>query len=297
MVQLCRAWINEPAEDVLHDILNEGDMADAYIDLAQLALEAGDWLKAAQITTCLPEPETSSDLYADLLKDLNFMSWWHPVEQKTKFKADMPQLASSVPLVTDDNLMEGGTDPVRLDEERITRSAVNYDLVTATEDRKRWNSYRTGAVFIDSSAEGPNGYNDKRQDLRQSRWMTAANELLTKANTHRKVLRNRDVPSKVKVKLDPRDEPMLGELRDLQTRKLTNAAGYPKTVRCRVVRVVDQGSHFEAELRTTTFNKRYGFIAPAGQANYGAASDAEKVYAYISGGATMSDGTSAYLIS
>lgn len=297
-VQLCRAWIDVPAATVLKEIINEGGLVDAYIDLVQLAAEADDWLKGvANITACISDPETASELFADLLKDVNLMSWWHPVEQKVKFKADMPALASSVPELTDNTLMLRATVAERLDAERITRAAINYDLVSTTEDRKRWVNYRTAQIFIDQAAEGPNGYNDVRQDLRQSRWLTEPNELLAKANTHRKVLRYRDTPSKIRVQLDPRDEVQLGDLRDLTTRKLTDAAGNPKTVRCRVVRVVDHGGHFEADLRTTTFNKRYGFIAPAGQANYGAASDAEKVYAYISNGAAMSDGTSAYLIS
>jgi len=132
-VQLCRAWINKLASDVVHDIINVGGLVDAYLDLAQLSRENTDWLgEAARITACVAAPEAPSALLADLLKDLNMMSWWHPVDQKVKFKCDMPQLVSSVVPVTDDKLMLGSTDPQRLDTQRITQAAVLYNPVSAT---------------------------------------------------------------------------------------------------------------------------------------------------------------------
>jgi hypothetical protein len=297
IVQLCRAWIDKPLKTVAQNILNEGGVADTYIDLTQLAKEDTDWLSVARITTCIADPEKSSELYADLLKDVMMMSWWHPVEQKTKFKVDMPELGAASFSLTDDQLMLRETDAQRLDEERITRAAVDFDLVSATEDRKKRQNFRTIEMFIDAVREGPNSFNDVRQDLRQSRWFTAANEILAKANVARKLRRLGVAPWRVMYKLDPRDEVVLGQLADLTTRKIVDAAGQPKLVRCRVMKLVDRGSHFEAQVRTTGFEKRYAFIAPNGQADFGSATDAEKVYAYISNGLTMSDGTSAYLIS
>ena len=297
IVQLCRAWHDKPLKTVAQNILNEGGVVDTYIDLTQLAKEDTDWLSLARITTCIADPEKSSELYADLLKDVMMMSWWHPVEQKTKFKVDMPELGAASFSLTDHQLMLRETDAQRLDEERITRAAVDFDLVSATEDRKKRQNFRTIEMFIDAVREGPNSFNDVRQDLRQSRWFTAANEILAKANVARKLRRLGVAPWRVAHQLDPRDELVLGQLADLTTRKIVDAAGQPKLVRCRVMKLVDRGSHFEAQVRTTGFEKRYGFIAPNGQANFSAASDAEKVYAYISNGATMSDGSSAYLIS
>lgn len=297
IVQLCRAWIDKPFKTVAQNILNEGWVGDTYIDLTQLAKEDTDWLGLARITTCIADPEKSSELYADLLKDVMGMSWWHPVEQKVKFKVDMPELGASIFSLTDNQLMLRETDAQRLDEERITRAAVDFELASATADRKKRLNFRTIELFIHGIAEGPNSYADVRQDLRQSRWFTEANEVLARANVARKLRRLGEAPWRVKFKVDPRDEVVLGQLADLTTRKIVDAAGNAKLKRCRVTRLVDRGAHFEAELRSTGFEKRYAFIAPNGQANYGAASDAEKVYAYISNGKTMSDGTSAYLIS
>ena len=294
-VQLCRAWVDKPFKTVAQNILNEGGVGDTYIDLAQLAKEDADWLGLARITVCIADPEKSSDLYADLLKDVMMMSWWHPVEQKVKFKVDMPELGGGSFAFTDDQLMLRETDPVRLDEERITRAAVDFELDSATEDLKKRTSYRTIELFVDGVREGANSYGDVRQSLRASRWFTEANEILAKANVARRLRRLGDAPWRIRLKLDPRDEAVLGALGDLTTRKIVTAAGNPKTVRCRVMRLADRGSHFEGELRTTGFQGRYAFIAPAGQPDYGAASEAQRAYWYISNGAVMSDGSPAYI--
>lgn len=302
-VKLCRAWVAKPAATVLENIINEGGLADTYIDLTGLAIEAADWLTVAgPITACIPEPTKASELYADLLKDLNFMSWWHPVEQRVRFKFDGPELGATVPAITDDKLMKGRTTVEPLDAERITRAAIDYALKAATADRAKRQNYRTIDVFADGPSESANGFNEKRQDLRQSRWLGAGvNELLAKANTQRKVMRRKLAPRLVKGWLDPKDEQQLGALNDVTTRRLTDAAGNAKTVRCRVTKVVDRSSHFELEWRTTPFTGRYGFICPNGYPNYGAATADQRRRAFIAsttnGVSTMSDGSSAYLIS
>ncbi len=297
-VTLCRAWINKPPSTVIRNIINEGGLADTYIDLAGLAVEEADWLHTVLITACIADPVKAGELLADLLKDLTLMTWWHPVEQKVKFKADMPELAVPSKSLTDDALMLEKTEVDPLDAERITRAVVDFDLNSATADRAKRQNYRTIEAFIEGVAESPNDHGDVRQDLRQSRWLTAANELLARANAARKVRRLRDAPKKVKHQLDPKDELMLGQLADLTTRKIVDAAGNPRTVRVRVMRLIDRGSHYELEARTTNFaDKRYGFIAPSGYPDYPSATSEQRRRAFISNGATMSDGTSAYLIS
>lgn len=297
VVQLCRAWLDQPAKTVIEEILNEGGLADTYIDLTGLAQEDTDWLQAGRITACIADPETASELLADLLKDLNLMCWWHPVEQKVKFKADMPQIVSSVTALNDDKLMLGKTQVERLDAERITQAAVDFDLASATADRKKRTSYRTIEVYVDATAQGANSYGDVRPNLRASRWLTTANEVLARSNVARKLSRLRDAPSRIKFWLDPKDEIALGALADITSRKHVDAAGNAVSVRCRIVKVADMGSHFDLEARTTTFARRYGFICPNGYPDYPSATADQRQRAFISNGATMSDGTSAYLIS
>jgi len=122
VVVLCRAWIDKPAKEVIEDIINEAGLADAYIDLTGLATEDTNWLSGGRITACIADPEQASALLASLLRDLLMMSWWHPVEQKVKFKVDMPELLSSVTLIDTNKLMLDKTGVARLDTLRITQS-------------------------------------------------------------------------------------------------------------------------------------------------------------------------------
>jgi len=296
-VQLCRAWIAKLSREVVEDILNEGGLADTYLDLAGLAVEDTDWLsEPARITTCIADPETASDLLADILKDLNMMCWWHPVEQKVKFKVDMPQLSTPV-AITDDKAILSKTAAERMNAERLTRVAVDYDLVAATAELKKRTSYRTVQIFIDADAEGPNGYGDVRSDLRQSRWLGSGNNVFAAKVVQRRLLRLRDAPVRLRLHLDPKDEIVLGVLTDITTRRIVDNAGNPATVRYRVVKLVDQGSHFEIEARSNNFGRRYGFICPSGYPDYASATFDQRQRAFIAASSgLMSDGSSAYLI-
>jgi hypothetical protein len=296
VVVLRRAWIDKPAKEVIEDIINEAGLADAYIDLAGLATEDTNWLSGARITASF-DPEQASTLLAELLRDLLMMCWWHPVEQKVKFKVDMPELLASVTLIDTNKLMLDKTGTARLDTERITQSWIDFNLRSATADEKKRQSYQNIRGIIDAVAESANGYGDVRPSLPRSRWFTAANEILASSNAARKLARLRDAPSKITFHLDPLHEAALGQLVDVATPRLTDAAGNAKTVRCRIVKLTDLGGHLEAEAQTTIFARRYAFICPNGYPNYPSATADQRQRAFISNGATMSDGTSAYLIS
>lgn len=297
VVTLCRAWIDQPAKTVIEEIINEGGLADTYIDLTGLATEDTNWLSGGRITAGIGDPEQASDLLASLLRDLLMVSWWHAVDQKVKFKVDMPELITSATLIDTVKLMLGKTGASRLDADRITQSWIDFNLRSATADEDKRSSYASIRGIIDAAAEGPNGYGDVRPSLPRSRWLTAANENLAASNAARKLARLRDAPWRVPFHVDPQHEVAVGQLIDIRTPRLTDAAGNPKTVRCRVVKLSDMGGHFEGEAETTIFARRYAFICPNGYPNYPGATADQRQRAFISNGATMSDGSPAYLIS
>lgn len=297
VVTLCRAWIDQPAKTVIEEICNEAGLADSYLDLTGLATEDTDWLAGGRITACIADPEKASGLLGDLLTDLLMMTWWDPVAQKVKFKVDMPELAVAGATINADKLMLGKTQVERLDAERITQAWIDFALRSATSDQDKRQSYENIRGIIDGTAESVNGYNDVRPGIRQSRWLTGANENLAASNAARRLARLRDVPARIKFHLDPMHEATLGELVDIATVKFASASGTAKTVRCRIVRKKDTGGHFEMEALTTIFARRYAFICPNGYPNYPSATSDQRQRAFISSGATMSDGSSAYLIS
>lgn len=302
-VQLCRAWVNKLVKEVIEDLYNESGLADTYIDLTQLAAEDTQWLgDKYRITACVTDPEKPSDLLKELLVDANAFQWWSPTEQKVKTKVNMPEVNSAVPAFDDEaNFLDGSVAIECLDAERITQSAMYYELISATENRKESKNFRRAEMYIDTDAESANEYNDKRPDVRYSRWLGNANQLAVQALVARRISAKRDAPSKLRFRLDPKDYSdslTVGKLADLTTRQKVDAVGNKSTTRARVTRLVDQGTHIEGEARTTTFGRRYAFIAPNGYPDYLAASEVQRNYAFIAAGTgKMSNGDNPYLIS
>jgi hypothetical protein len=296
-VQLCRAWSAASAMQVILDLIEEGGLDLQYVDVAQLQDQYDQWIgAAANITTCLTEPKRASDLLRDLLQDLNLLGWWDPVARQMKFKAALPEIGD-VPLLTDDNLLEGYTSADPRDAERITRAGLYYDLRSATDNAAEQKNYIRGELRVDRTAESPDEGGDERPDIRFTRWMSAANSSFVGARVARRLGNFRDVPFVIHARLDPRDAVNLGDVRDIQSRVLVDEAGAPRMVRVRITKKKDMLTHLELEARTTNLGLRYGFIAPAGYPDYLLATEAQRVFAFIANAqGFMPDGTSAYLI-
>lgn len=297
-VQQCLAYINELCTYVVQNMLNRAGLVDAYIDTVKLTEIETQWYgDKARITVCIAHPEKASELLGDLLIDLNMMTWWDPVQQKTRFEANMPQLGAAVGELTDDNMIQGSVEVERLDEDRLTRSALYYDLLAATADKGKPTSYRTVNIYIDLSAESSNGYNDVRAEARRSRWLTEQNSVLAVGIVARRLLARSVSPIKMHFNLDPRDEPALGGLVDITTRRHVGGDGRALRVRHRIVSVKDEGSHYAAQSRSTRFARRYAFICPNGYPDYPSASVDQRLRAFIANNSGLvSDGTGAYLI-
>lgn len=298
-VQLCKVYSAALLTDVIKDLLNASSITNTYIDTAQMTDEDTRWLSTKyQITKTLTEPEKPSDLIAELVRDANAFLWWHPTEQKFKFKVNMPESPTTTPPTFTDtaNLMENSVQVDVIDAERITYSSMNYALLSATANKSEDKNYMRGAIYIDADAEGGNEYNDRRAEVRRSRFLGAANDLAATAFVSRDVSWRRDAPLKIKFNLDPRDYTIgVGQLVDLDTKYLTDAAGKNRVTRVRVMRLVDKGTHIECEARSTKFRNRYGFIAPNGTADY----PTDQMWAHIcrsTPSQTMGNGDDPYLI-
>lgn len=297
-VQLCRAWISKRPWEVLRDLHTESGLDAGYLDAAGWQLEDEDWLNGGEITAILTEPEKASALIAELLQDVNAIEWWDPVQQKARMLVNQPLQAGTITELTEAQLIEGSVKVERQDAERITQAAMYYGLRSATAERDQVKNYAAAAINIDVDAQSAVEYGDTRPSLTKSRWLGPANATFVRQNMARKVARLRDAPFKETFRLDPRDEVPLGNLVTLTHRGLTDAAGAPKPVRARVVRMADKGTHFEGTALTIGYGGlRYGLIAPNGLPNYGSASEAQRAYAFISNNSgLMGNGDNGYRI-
>ncbi|MDF3821969.1 hypothetical protein P3G55_18840, partial [Leptospira sp. 96542] len=283
-VQLCRAWISKRPWEVMRDICVESGIDEAFLPLADWETEDGDWFNGAEITAILSEPEKASALLAELLQDLNAMAWWDPVAQQVKMLANQPIIGGDVGTLTDDNFILNSTAVEVLDAQRITQSALYFNLRDATATRTESKNYANAAIGIDVDAQGANEYGDTRPSVARSRWLSGANTAYAQQAISRRLARLRNAPIKLTAKLDPKDEVALGSMLTAKTARHVNAAGAPKSVLCRVTRLKDAGTHFELSLLAAGYRrKRYAFIAPNGLPDYTLASEAQQNYAYICG--------------
>lgn len=297
-VQLCRAYVNQSVQSVLTALITESGISAGYIG-ASLAADCLTWYGTAyNINACISSPEQASSLIADILKQIGAVMWWSPQTQKIEFKAVMPNNAAFPTWSDDANLIQGGTQLQILDNLRITQSAVSYALRDATANLNQPQNYLRTDVVVDAAAQSAVEYGDVRPELIQSRWFTQANAVAMTSMVTRRVNRLRDAPKLFSVKIDPKDYTQaIGDTVAINSFKNGDFTGAPKAELCIISKMDDKGTHIEVQARSTNFRNRYGFIAPAGQPDYGVASLAQRNYAYIASAAgTMSDGSGAYLI-
>lgn len=292
-VQQCFAPVGWTVTDTVHALFNGAGIADAYIDMDGLKIEDADWYGAqALITVCIHKPEKASALLNELAATINLNIWWDAVGQKMRFKADMPQIASTVAAVTPNETISKSLKVTPLDSLRITRTFLAFAPFSATANMTQNQSFACITGNIDANAEGPNEYNNIVSDFRYSRWLSTANAIFVDALVDRRLNNLRDAPFKMAFSLDPRNEAHLGDLIDVTTRKKTDAAGNPVATRMRVTKYLDN-KNIDIEATSTVFAARWGFIAPQGTPDY----PADTLYAHISSSAgLMNDGTSGYLI-
>jgi hypothetical protein len=293
-------WLDVAPATVVRQLLTTAGLVDSQIDLAELTALADTWLRdTANITACVSAPEKASDLLKSLLTDLGLMQWWDPATGKVRTRINLPASPATPPALTDDDFIAQTAAVERMDGERITQAALFYDRENATEDGEEARQFLRGEVRVDLDAEGQDEYRDSRPDVRFSTWLSAANQIHVAALTARRLNALRDAPVKITGQVDPRTEVTLGDLHTVTTRGLQGVDGAPVATAVRVVRRVERDGAIEFTAQSAPFGgKRWGFIAPNGQANYGAATAAEKQYAYISstGGGDFADGGKAYRI-
>jgi len=296
-VQLSRAYNGASVTAVITDIVRSGVDA-GYIDSAGLADQDATWFgTAAAITACVTSPTKASDLLQDLLVDLNMLAWWDPVGQLVRFKANMPELPSTIVELTDDSLIRGETIVDVVDSDRLTRLAIWYGLRAATLNLTEAKNFARGALRVDTDAESVNEYGDVRPNVRYSRWLSSANINFTLATAARRLGGLRDAPLELTFKLDPRDDVNVGDLRQITSRARVDQNGNPSTILARVVKRADRLTHLEIDARSTNLGQRFAFIAPAGFPDYDVASTAQRAFAFISNSnGTFNDGSGAYLI-
>lgn len=297
-VQLCQVWIDTAWSTVIEQVLNNAGVLDANIDIAGMQLEESTWLGSSyRVTMCLSDPKDNSDILQQMLQPAQAMLWWDAETQKVKVKVYAPQSPSVVATKTLDEsgyLIDRSVTTQRLDTLRITLAAVYFGLRTAVLNTEESKNYGFGEVTVDADAESANEYNERRVQTFYVPWFGSTNLLAMRTHSRRFVARHRDAPEDISFDLDPKDnDVVLGQVLDIQAKNLVTKTGATRTARVLLTRKEHQGTSIKAKARVTTFDRRYGFIAPGGTPDF----PNNNGYACVSTAAGLQgDGSTGYLI-
>lgn len=299
LVQSVMSFIDAPADEVIHRLLNAGGIADAQIDLAGIAYEVAHWMFGLRITAYLTAPDSVGTVLADLCIDLNAALWWDAPVQKVRMRLDMPEMSTTTGQLTNDEFSEKTVTVEALDKEVITRQSITFGLLDATADRKQAPNYQRGVLVVDASAESANERGREIPSTRFSYWLPESAGSHADAWARRRVRRLRNTPWRISFRLTPRNEVALGNLVWIRARQIVGADGQPQRVLCRVVRVQPVDGEQAVTVQSVGFSGRYAFVAPAGLPDYTAATEAQRAYAFVASVATekMSNGDAPYLVS
>lgn len=302
-IQLCYAWVDQPVTSVMEDLLNLCGILDASIDLAGFAIEETNWLGPRyHVSTCLVEPEDVSKLLAEICQQTNGVMWWDPMAQKIKYKVVGPRSPTesfSNTLTDEAHIVDDSVKITPLDDQRVTYVAIYYDLVTATADREQATSYLRAEILYDVDAASENEYNDERAKVLFSRWFGEHNQQAMRSLATRWVASYRDPPKEIQFALTPKDKAAReSDLYTLTTDDIVDFDGAPDPKRVLITKRADDGKGtILLTAETTIFDRNYGFIGPAGQPNYLAATEAQRAYAFIcNSSGKLSNGDDGYLI-
>lgn len=271
LVQQCLVYENVPVTGAIEDLLIRSGIDQSYVDTAGFAVEEQNWYGTQYyVTICLASPELISTYLAELAFSINSVIWWSPTEQFVKLKAIMPNApnAATIASVTDEaNIIENSVKIEQQDELRKTLVGMYYGLNNPSSNLSEAASYSRGEIYIDTVAEDE--YGGRRSDVQFTRWFQSTNDVGVRAWCKRRLTQYRDVPFKVSLKVDPKDSALKeGDLVDLVHDQITDYRGAPKLVKVLVLRRQDNGETLDYVARSTNFARRYGFIAPAGTADY-----------------------------
>jgi hypothetical protein len=298
-LQLCHVGIDEAFATTVKRLFNSGGMDDSLLDLAGLASEVNAWLSHGYTTTyCIVTPTRTSELVKELFVLVGMASCWNPESQKQVFRVYAPRSpAELVPkiLTGAGHLMFDTVQIETLDDKRLTRVTVRFDLARATANLREAKNYLTAEGAISLDAEGPNEYDDVRAEELFSRFFTLTNRPAMRTLAQRRASRYRDAPQDVEFRVDPKDGDLAeGAMVDLLTDKIVDVHGQPKLVRVIITKKHRSRRHGDYRARITSFgDRRYAFIAPNGTPDY----PNHAGYACIAAATgLMSDGTDGFRI-
>lgn len=280
-VQQCAVWQGQNPWDIIYDILtNKVGMSVSDIDIAGAASEKNMWLSTYSFTGVISKPMKASEVIRELCEQTHSSVWWDQESQVVKFKVMAPPAPGQIiKAITDDNIVKDSSDVDRNEDSKISRVVFYFNKLAVGDDNKD-ESYLGKVVYWSIDKEGANEYNEKSIKKVYSRWINSEPIALIIAQ---KILRRFEVPpAKYQFSVEIKDDDIkVGDVYSLTSDDFLDIYGSPEQKKFQILKKEPKDPNTVKYLALDTrWNRRYGFIAPAGYPDYTAATAAQREYAF-----------------
>ena len=265
----------------------------ADVDDTQFDAERDLWYISPKFRRIVESPITADKLLAQL-RQFTMSNIWQDEEQKLTFKALAPIAPgeSRVEFRTDENIIDDSLSVNDKVETQVSRIIIHFDPddTWGTKDHTSEDEFNQHLIWINTSAEDENGQADQVDIEFFADWIYNVEEAQIFASRYSRRY-SPVAPVEIQFKATRRDaEVETGDFIDLTAEQFVDDDGSIDTLNFQILsKAESQNGIITMKALETKFEKKYGFIGPAGLPDWTSASTAQRKYAYIAD--TESDGT------
>lgn len=302
-VQLCAVFTATNVVDVINTLLTTyAGISSSYIPTTEWNAEKAAWLSTYSLTTVITKPTKVSVLLSELTEQCLLDIWFDDVDQQIKLKAFAPpQLNTPVNVITEDNIIGDSVKVEDMPDKRLTRVSVYFAVINYAEEITEEKNFENIHLRIDTDAESSNEFGDQKAKKIFSRWFGPNDLSLATTLAGRLLNRFSATPSRIKFRLDMKDDAFgTGDFASFTSKKIQQASGASRTLDIQLIETqeLEEGHLVEVTALNSGFDNKYAFIGPASLGDFIVETeDNKRKYCFISGAdGKMSDGSPGYLI-
>lgn len=277
-VQTCVRYTNQNAWEVAKSLIEiYAPSAYGYIDTAQWAAEAAQWLDGFIVSGLISDPTGLNTLLAELCRDAQFFIWWDERLQKILLRAVRPPTGVPVQFNENANILVGSQSIKTAPNERVSQLWYYYEPADLSKKVDAEDNYRKVRIRIDAESESVREYDERAVKKIYSRWVRT--DAIVVAITTRILARYRDDPLYLTISVDAKDRnTWTADVVDVSSRLQTNTEGLPLTRRYQVISAqeVQPGAVIKYVLQTYDFTAKYAYWMASDAPIFSLATDEQK---------------------
>lgn len=285
-VQVCLEFNGAPPWEIADGLLNGyANIPAEFIDYAAGWLpEATRWLSGLTASRIISEPTGVNELVGELCEQALFFIWWDDRVQRIRFQAVRPAEGEVLQITERDHIIEGSFRTKTRPDERASEVWVSIEPIDATETDEKRKNFRQTFASIDTDAQSPFEYDERKIYEVYSLWLRAENQVSLLGS--RLLARYRETPRYIEFELDAKDRDLaLGQPFDVFHRSNVNQFGETVPVRYQVISqhepVAGDTIKIEAQLFDFAVGERRGNWMNINAPSYANADDEERTTGFF----------------